>query len=556
MKMKHIATSILLLLLTTLTAFAAPAGDARKSIFQLTTYNADGTVRSTGTYGAFISATGEAVSGWTPFVGAQRATVTDLTGKTYDVQTIVGANELYDVCKFTISAKTTPLTPSTHQATQGGKLSLLVPEGKKVVQKSLSVAGVEKFMDKYAYYIVTSDGNDYAAGLPLTDASGQLVGLSQKSSTSADLHSTDIAFFSTLHTTGLSANDAMYRQTGIRLQLPADKKEALLMLMMAGEQNEPEKYNGYVEDFIRQYPTEVDGYSAQAQQLINQGRFDEADNAMQTALAKATDKSEAHAEYARLMYQKLVYNPDTLYTAWTFDRAIDETHKAYDLKPDPAYRHREAQITYSKGDFTTALDLFLSLTSTPLRQNGEIFYEAAQCKTQLQAPQAEVIALLDSAVAACPQPLTVIAAPYILARGNEYDKAGQYRKALADYNVYDTLMAGRASAEFYYTRYTCELQIKQYQQALEDIAHAAVVSGRNPFYVAELASLQLRFNRFDDAIKAADLCLQAAPESTDALIIKGLALIQTQKKAEGLECLSRARDLGDERAQALIDKYK
>lgn len=555
--MKRITIILSLLMVWTLASVAAPsAGDLKKALFLLTTYNADGSVRTADTYGVFTSATGEAIGPWSPLSGAASATVTDANGKTYPVETILGANELYDVCRFRVDAKTTPVAIASSQASSGATLFLVVPNGKKAETVETRLSRVETFMDKYAYYVFPSVEQSCSAGLPFVNAAGQLVGLLQKSGTSDDLHATDANFYMAQSVTGLSVSDPVYRQTGIRLEMPKDKKDALILLMMAGDQSDAAKYSRYVEDFIRIFPTEIDGYSARAQQKVVAGDFAGADEDMQTALRQAHDKAEAHAEYARVMYQKLVYNPDTLYKAWTFDRAIEEAREAYRLSPVPAYRHREAQITFSKGDYQGALDLFTSLTTTPLRQNGEVFFEAAQCKSQLKAPQSEVIALLDSAIYACPQPLTAIAAPYVLARGGEYDKAGEYRKALSDYNVYDTLMVGRASAEFYYTRYRCELQVKQYQQALEDIAHAAVVSGRDPFYVVEMASLQLRFNRYEEAIQAADICLERAPESTDAFIIKGLALIQSQKKEEGMQCLQRAKDLGDDRAQGLMEKYK
>lgn len=133
---------------------------------------------------------------------------------------------------------------------------------------------------------------------------------------------------------------------------------------------------------------------------------------------------------------------------------------------------------------------------------------------------------------------------------------GEYRKALADYNVYDTLMLGNADAPFYYTRFKCELNIKQYKQALNDIAHAAYLNPNEPVYLAEMSSLQLRLNQLDDAIKSADLCIRIAPEFPDAYLIKGLALIHKKDKSNGLQMLEKARGLGDSRAQELIDKYK
>ena len=57
-------------------------------------------------------------------------------------------------------------------------------------------------------------------------------------------------------------------------------------------------------------------------------------------------------------------------------------------------------------------------------------------------------------------------------------------------------------------------------------------------------------------MKAADLCRRIAPENSDSYIIKGLALMQLKKKDEGLQALQKAKELGDERADEFIKKYK
>lgn len=199
--------------------------------------------------------------------------------------------------------------------------------------------------------------------------------------------------------------------------------------------------------------------------------------------------------------------------------------------------------------------MFMALTQTKL-YSAELFYEAAQAKSQLKAPSKEILTLLDSAVTACKKPLTAVAAPYILARGIAYNQAKEYRKALADYNLYDTLMVGRANDSFYYTRYQCNIKLRRYQQALNDIAHAAVLNRQEPTYLAEMASLQMRVNMIEEAIKTANLCISIAPNYPDIYLIKGLALIQNKKKIEGLAALNKAKELGDTRAQTYIDKYK
>ena len=50
--------------------------------------------------------------------------------------------------------------------------------------------------------------------------------------------------------------------------------------------------------------------------------------------------------------------------------------------------------------------------------------------------------MLDSAVAFYQQPYKMEAAPFLMLRGKYLDDNGMYRKAVADYNEYEKLMAG------------------------------------------------------------------------------------------------------------------
>ena len=336
--------------------------------------------------------------------------------------------------------------------------------------------------------------------------------------------------------------------------MPAKEEDALVTLMMASEQNK-KNYLKYIQDFKRLFPQAVDGYAAQARQYANNKEFAKAATEMETAIQNVHKKDAAHAEYAKIIFHQQLFQPDSTYLAWSLDKALAEAQKAYEINPLPAYQHQQAQIIYSKGNYQKAYDMFIALTKTNLR-SGELFYEAAQAKAQLKVNQAEILSLLDSAVAACPQPLTPIAAPFVLARGAAYDQAGDYKKAIMDYNRYDTLMLGRANHEFYYTRFNCNVKLRRYQQALNDIAHAAVLNRQEPTYLAEMASLQLKVNYIDDALKTAELCIGIAPNYPDIYLIKGLALIQKKQKKLGIEAFEKAKQLGDKRAQDYIDKYK
>lgn len=68
---------------------------------------------------------------------------------------------------------------------------------------------------------------------------------------------------------------------------------------------------------------------------------------------------------------------------------------------------------------------------------------------------------------------------------------------------------------------------------------------------------QLRVNQLEDAVKTCDLAfnIKGADAMPDFYIIKGIALCEQKKTADGLEALKKAQELGDSRAEGLIKKY-
>lgn len=496
---------------------------------------------------------GEAVSSWKPFAGAARAVAIDADGQEHEVDAVYGANELYDVCRFRVKGTTTAAPLCKQNATQGQKAWLVGYALKKAPCKQYAIKSVESFMEKYSYYILDGKAAENSADCPFVNQNGEILGLCQLSKDGEEVHATDVRFINTFTTRGLSINDPLLRQTGIRVALPTDVNDARLMLMMAGEKSDTAAYVGYVEDFIRQFPTEVDGYSAKGQRQLANGNFAGVDATMTEAIAKCTNKDEAHSSYASLIYQKEVYLADTTYTAWNLQKALDEAVAASAIRKLPIYEHQQAQIVFAMGEYQDAYDRFIALTKSDIR-NGELFYEAAQCRTHLGATNDEILTLLDSAVNVNPD--QSISAPYYLARGRMLDQAGEYRKAILDYNKYDTLMFNRGSHEFYYIKFKCEMRIRQYQQALNDIAHAIVLNRTEPTYYAEMASLQLRVNQLEDAIRTADMCIEIEPDYADPYIVKGIAHGELKQKAEALQAFEKAKELGDERAEGLIAKYK
>lgn len=550
--MKRIITILSIIALLSVNAFAQSSDVKKvaKSVFTLTTFKANGDILTT-SHGVFIGQSGEAISLFNPFVGAASAAVVDASGKMYDVEAIIGANDMYDVCHFRVAAKTTPAVCATTPAS--GNAWMVGYSTKKPAITSLPINSVETFMEKYSYYIFGEELNEQSEGCPIVNSNGQVIGLATRPSSSYIIHATDAQFFMAQMSEGLSSRNPVLQKTGIRIALPTDREQARLMLMMIDANADSIASERCIDEYLATYPEDVDGYSTRSRIALAYGHTDVVDKVMSDAIKKVANKDEAYSEYAKFIYNKCVYMPDSLDLNWTLDKAFEMASKADEIKPLYTYKHQMAQIVYAKGDYAKAIDYF-SETAQEM-PSSEVYFEMAQSKNMLNAEKSEVLTYLDKAVEACPKPLTQVSAPYIVARGTIYDEMGEYKKAVMDYNLYDTLMVFRASDDFYYKRYLCETKLHMNQQALNDIAHAAYINPTQPTYLAELAALQLRLGRYEDALQACDLCLRLTDEYADVYVVKGVALAQLKRTAEAKEALLRAKELGDERADGFIDKY-
>ena len=529
---------------------------AARSVFTLTTFNKDGSILAS-SHGVFVGTDGEAIATWAPFVGADHATVVDAGGNEMQVTSIIGANEIYDVCKFRVKGNTKAAPLAKVPSARGEKVWVMGYSLRKPQIDQRNVQSTEKFMDKYTYYIFTSTAPENSASCPFVNSKGEVIGLLQHSKSGDQVFATDVNYINDFYVkNGLAINEPVFRQTSIPVEFPQNQDQAAVMLTLAQNQSDSVKLLKYIDAYIQHFPTAIEGYTAKAEKQFRANDFVGATSTMETALNMASKKDEAHSAYARLIYQKELFKRELPFEAWNLAKAMNEAEAAYKINPLPFYRHQQAQIVFYRQDYQRAYDMLMELTKTNLR-NGELFYEAAQCKTQMKAPRTEVMALLDSAIAASPQPLNAVGAPYVLARGSEYFNAGEFRKAVADFNQYDSLMQGRPiSSEFYYTREKAELQIRQYQQALNDINRAILLTRDSPTLWAEKASLHLRFNQLEDAIKSATVCTQLEPDYADGYILLGVAQMAKKNKAEGEKALLKAKELGDLRADEYLKKYK
>lgn len=422
--------------------------------------------------------------------------------------------------------------------------------------KQGSISKSEKFQDIYAYYTIAFKAPENCISCPFMNQNGEVIGVFQPSadSNSNESYAVSARYAKDLSINALSINDVALNSTYIRKDLPDDIKQATVSLYMA-QQLDSKKYSDLLEQFINKFPNAQEGYIARGQLEYDQNNFSAAKKDMEYAIKVADKKDDAHYNYAKLIYQKEIYKADKNFNDWNLDLAISEANKAYEINPLPMYKYLSAQILYSQNKYQEAYDSYISLTKTNIK-NAEIFFEAAQSKIQLKAPDEEILTLLDSAVNCYTKPYLKEAAPYILARATQLDNMKKYREAVIDYNDYENLLPTELNDNFYYIREQAEVNARLYQQALNDLNKAIEMNGKEPTYYAELANLQLRVNMIDKAMTSAKKCIEIAPKYSSGYLVLGLIQIKKGDKTNGLENLNKAKQLGNDQADALIKKYQ
>ena len=528
---------------------------ASKAVFTLKTFNADGSLIGSGN-GFFITADGVAVSSYTPFRGAAKAVVIDAMGKEYEVKSIIGANDVYDIAKFRVDATKCQTLRTAPAAVENTSLWLLPYNAKNAYScTAAKVKSVQKVQNDYDYYTLEATAPENTVGCPYLNANGEVVGIQQQSSSDDNTtqYAVGAAFATGLKMTGLSLNDPALKATSIKKDLPDELDQAILTLYLASTLGDAQSFVGLVDDFIAKFPQAPDGYSYKAQIMAAQDNYPEADKYMKLAIDNATDKAEARYNYAKMMYQNLIYFYDSASHAWSYEQALEQAEQAVALDPQLPYLTQKAQLLFACKRYADSYAAFQDVIGKGGR-TAECFYGAARCKEQLNDTTA-CLALLDSAVATFSKPYLKEAAPYIYARAQALAESGKYRLAVNDYNEYENLMISQVNSEFYYIRSQVEVKARLFQQALNDLDKAIDKSPDILLYRSEKASLQIRVHLLDQAIETASECIRLFPDASDGYLFLGLAQCLKGDKVQGVGKLLKAKDLGDAQADVLIEKY-
>lgn len=536
---------------------------SKRAVFSIVTYDANDQILNTGN-GFFVTEDGVGLSDCALFKGAQRAVIIDSDGKQMPVNAILGANDMYDVVKFRvgITEKKVPALQIAATPPAVGAEAYLLPYS---TQKDRTcgqgkVKEVSKVGEKYHYYTLTMVLSDKRVSCPVMNVDGQVFGLAQKSSgqdTTTTCYAAGAAFAMSQSIGPLSLGDVTLKGIGIKKGLPDTEEQALVFLYMASSQATPEEYMTLLEDYIRQYPNSTDGYIRRANSRIYSAKedadFDKAVADINQALSVSKKKDDIYYNLAKIIYSYQLGKPEKTYKDWTYDKALEQVRKALAIDPLPVYTQLEGDILFAKQDYPAALVSYEKVNASNIATPAT-FFNAAKTKELAKADMKEVIALMDSCLARC-QPMTAAFAPYLLERAQMYMNTEQYRPAMLDYDAYYDAVNGQVNDVFYYYREQAALKAKQFQRALDDIAKAIELSPKDVTYRSELAVINLRVGRSEEAVKVLNEALEIDPKYAEAYRLLGICQIQLKKSAEACASFAKAKELGDPNVEELIKKH-
>lgn len=538
---------------------------AKRAVFSVVTYDKNDKILNTGN-GFFVSEDGLALSDYSLFKGAERAVIITADGKQMPVSLILGADDMYDVVKFRVAivGKKVPSLLVAGTAPTAGSSAWMLPYStqKSIACVSGKVKKVDDIAGDYHYYTLDMPMKDKMVSCPVMNEAGEVFGIAQKSfgmDTATTCYASGASFAMSQHISALSLGDAALKNIGIRKGLPDTEDQALVYLYMASSSSSSEDYERLLGDFIAKFPDNADGYLRRANFYVVKAKedasfFDKAAQDMEAAQKVAKKKDDVLYNIAKLIYAYQLEKPEKTYSDWTFETALNQIRQAMELNPLPVYVQLEGDILFAMQDYAGALAAYEQVNRSNLASPAT-FFSAAKTKELMKAESGEILALMDSCVARCPQLVTASYAPYLLERATMRVNAGQARQAMLDYDGYFKAVNGQVNDLFYYYREQAALKAHQYQRALDDIAKAVELNPNDLTYQAEQAAVNLRVGRYDTAMKLLQAIIQTNPKYAEAYRLLGLCHIQLKQKEEACKNFNKAKELGDPNVDALIEKY-
>lgn len=539
------------------------AEKAKKAVFSVVTYDKENKIKGTGN-GFYIDAQGTALSDYTLFENAARAVVINADGKQQDVSRILGANSMYDIVKFNtpIDKKQTTLTLASQPAKVGETVYLLPYSTQKATTlQTGKVTSVDSIGNNSFYYTLEMKTGEKTVSCPIMNANGEVLGLIQKNASDETMESYAIgaSYGASLAISALSMNDGALNKIGIKKALPDTEEQALVFLYMSSEQMDKETYLSVLNDFLSQYPHSMEGYIRRANYYMSMkdtSKYPLADEDLKKAIEVSSSKEDAMFQVAKAMYSYLIsLEGKEGYGEWSYDKTLELIRDAIQKNNQPLYVQLEGDILFAQGKYGEAFNCYDKVNQSSLA-SAATFYSASKAKQLTEGSDInEVLALMDSAIVKLSKPYFGEAAPYFYERADLRAQAGKYREAVMDYNTFYDAVSGDVTAYFYFQREQAEMQCRMYQQALNDINKAVEMAPEEVDYWVEKGSVHLRVNQLDEAITAFNKALSMNDQYAAAYRMLGYCQAMQKKNKEACANFAKAKELGDEVVDQLIEKY-
>ena len=536
---------------------------ARKAVFSIVTYDKNNQIKGTGN-GFYIDDQGTSLSDYTLFEGADRAVIINAEGKQLEVNSILGANSIYDVIKFktpTVKKQVT-LTLATQPAKVNDIVYLLPYSTQKATTcQTGRVTAVDSIGNNSFYYTLEMKTGEKLVSCPIMNAEGQVLGLIQKNASddSTESYAIGAGYGASLSISALSITDATLNKINIKKALPEVEDQAMVYLIMAADRMNPEEYTDLLNDFIALFPNNYEGYIRMANLHI----YDEspekqalADSFIEKALKLSANKDEACFQVAKTIYSYMIsMNGKETFSTWTYDRALEIIRQSIQKTGEPLHIQLEGDILFAQRKYDEAFLSYEKVNNSPLA-SAATYFSAAKTKQLMEGSDVnEVLALMDTAIEKLRKPYLDEAAPYFFERAELRAQAGKFKEAVLDYNTFYNAVAGKVSALFYFKREQAEVQCRMYQQALDDINKAVEMEPQDLDFLIEKGAFHLRVNQLEEAVEVLNKVISINGKYAAAYRMLGYCQALQKKNKEACKNFAIAKELGDEVVDTLIEKY-
>ena len=543
---------------------AQQPNDAQQAVVRVVTFNEKGDTLHT-TYGYFASPTAEVVAPYAAFRGATRAVVTDVKGRQADVLRIVAASDNYDMVRVTTAMPTKKLPflmRSNVVGTVGTMWQQTFFSNEKQAQLLNTTILAVDANNTLPYYTLNAPNEVQYVGCPIVD-NGQVVAIAQRNilDKAQGICAISAAVADSFKVNAASALNSDFNAIRIPKQLPTTSENDAYsyFFMMLRTQRDSLQVLPLIKDFTATYPKNGAAMLDIASYYARQRKYAEADAWLQRRLTLGGEGLDVvYDTQSQLIYEKALADSAN-YPSWNFDAALKASEKSYVVQPKPAAMLQQGVILYSMKRDAEALEKFKTYNATAAA-SPQSHYFAAQVLIRMQAQDSVIVAELDSALARAEKPYKGgdVAAVLEL-RAYYYDKLGNARAAVLDYNDYEQIVGSqRLSAQFFAIRAALAEKARIYQVALDDystaISRASSREEREDYRINR-ALLCLRVQLWEDAISTAQQVIAENPQVADAYKIIGVAYGEQKNRARALEYLTKAQQMGDQNATTLLQKY-